>query len=229
MKKSHFTPALFKFLRDLKKNNNRPWFLANKQRYEKVVRNPLLDFIGEAGPPLRQISKHIVADNSPSGGSMFRIYRDIRFSKDKTPYKTHASAHFPLSSAKDVHAPGYYLHLSLGEVFTGGGIWRPEPPTLGLIRDFLANHPRQWKSVMTDRKFKKTCTMEGEKLVRPPKGYPPDHELIETLKYKDFTFFTPFTEKDACSPNFMDRFVDSCRAAAPFMEFLSNALKLPWQ
>ncbi|HEY5038590.1 MAG TPA: TIGR02453 family protein, partial [bacterium] len=117
MKKSYFTPAFFKFLKDIKANNNRPWFLANKERYEKVVRNPLLDFIGDVGPSLRKISKNIIADNSPTGGSMFRIYRDARFSKDKTPYKTHASARFPTSRDKNAHAPGYYLHLSPGEVF----------------------------------------------------------------------------------------------------------------
>jgi len=92
MGKSYFTPAVFKFLKELKKNNNRPWFQANKERYEKIVRNPLLDFIGDLGPHLRKISPHIVVDNSPSGGSMFRIYRDTRFAKDKTPYKTHVAA-----------------------------------------------------------------------------------------------------------------------------------------
>jgi uncharacterized protein (TIGR02453 family) len=228
MKKSHFTPALFKFLKDLKKNNNRPWFQAHKEHYEKVVRNPLLDFIGEAGPALRRISPHLVADNSPSGGSMFRIYRDTRFSKDKSPYKTHAAAHFPLSRAKDVHAPGYYLHLAPAEVFVGGGIWHPERETLGQIRDYLAARPREWKAILSDRDFKKHCTFEGEKLVRPPKGYDPSHEMIEYLKYKDFTYYTPFDEKQACSPGFMEKFVESCAAAVPFMKFLADALKLPW-
>src|SRR6185369_8279265 len=172
MKKSYFTPALFKFLRDLQKNNNRPWFLTHKEQYEKVVRNPLLDFIGEVGPHLRKISPNIVADNSPTGGSLFRIYRDVRFSKDKSPYKTHASAHFPLSRGKDVHSPGFYLHLSPAEVFTGGGIWHPEAPVLGQIRDYLIHHPKQWKTILSDKTFKKHCTLEGDKLQRPPKGYP---------------------------------------------------------
>ncbi len=145
---------------------------------------------------------------------MFRIYRDIRFSKDKTPYKTHASAHFPLSRAKDVHAPGYYLHLSLGEVFSGGGIWRPEPPTLGQIRDFLANHPRQWKAMLNDRNLKRLARWKAKKLVRPPKGYSPDHELIEYLKYtKTLLFSLPSPKRTPAPPNFMDRFVESCRAA----------------
>ena len=228
MAKAYFTPALFRFLRELKKNNNRPWFLANKERYEKVVRNPLLDFIGDVGPHLRKISREIQVDPRPVGGSLFRIYRDVRFSKDKSPYKTHAAAHFPSSRNKDVHSPGYYLHLQPGEVFAGGGIWRPERPVLNQIRDYLAAHPRQWKESLAAKDFKRLCTFEGEKLSRPPKGFPPDHELIEFLKYKDFTFYTQFDEKQACSQNFMDKFVESCAAAVPFMSFLAKALQLPW-
>ncbi len=228
MPKSYFTPDFFKFLRDLKSHNNRPWFQANKDRYEKAVRNPLLDFIGGLGPRLRKVSQHLIVDNSPTGGSMFRIYRDTRFSKDKSPYKTAASAHFRTSRSKDVHSPGYYLHLEPGEVFSGGGIWHPEAPVLHQIRDYLAHHPSAWKSVLKDKKFKKHCTVEGEKLSRPPKGYPPDHELIEDLKYKDFTFYTQFDEKTVCGPNFMEKYVDACAAAAPFMEFLSKALMMEW-
>jgi uncharacterized protein (TIGR02453 family) len=226
--KSHFNPAFFKFLRELKKNNNRPWFQANKERYEKTVRNPLLDFIGELGPYMRRISKNLVVDNSPTGGSMFRIYRDTRFSKDKTPYKTHVSAHFPIAHPKDIHAPGYYIHLSPGEVFSGGGIWHPEAPVLSQIRDYLVNHAREWKALLANKTFKRHCSLEGEKLKRPPKGFPPDHEMIEYLKYKDFTFFTQFDEKQACSPNFTGKYLESCAAAAPMMEFLASALKLPW-
>jgi uncharacterized protein (TIGR02453 family) len=228
MGKVYFTPALFKFLKDLKKNNNRPWFLANKERYEKIVRNPLLDFIGELGPSMRKISRNIVVDNSPTGGSMFRIYRDARFSKDKSPYKTHVAAHFTVSRAKDVHSPGYYLHLAPDEVFCGGGIWHPEPPVLGQIRDYLVHHPKEFKSILADKTFKKHCTLEGDKLVRPPKGYAPDHEMIEYLKYKDFIFFTQFNEKQACSPGFMEKFVESCAAGEPYMRFLTSALKLEW-
>jgi len=228
MPKAYFTPELFRYLKELKKNNNRHWFLQNKERYEQVARNPLLDFIGEAGPSLRRISKNIVADNRPSGGSMFRIYRDVRFSKDKSPYKTHVAAHFPLSTRKDVHAPGYYLHMAPGEVFVGGGIWRPEPAVLNQIRDYLTNHVREWKKALADKNFKRLCTLEGEKLQRPPKGFDPDHELIEYLKYKDFTFYSSFSEKQACSTDFMDKFIQSCAAAAPLMQFLAFALKLPW-
>jgi uncharacterized protein (TIGR02453 family) len=228
MGKIYFKPDFFRFLRDLKKNNNRLWFQANKERYERTVRNPLLDFIGEAGPFLRQISKNITADNSSMGGSMFRIYRDTRFSKDKTPYKTAAAAQFRHVRGKDVHAPGYYLHLEPGEVFCGAGIWHPEAPILNQIRDYLANHPQKWKAVLADKNFKKHCVLEGDKLVRPPKGFDPNHPLIEDLKRKDFTTFTSLDEKTACSPHFMEIFIESCRNSAPLMEFLAQSLLLPW-
>ncbi|HVZ81452.1 MAG TPA: DUF2461 domain-containing protein [bacterium] len=228
MKRSYFQPPFFKFLRQLKTHNNRAWFQANKERYEREVRDPLLDFIGDLGPSLRKISKNLIVDNSPSGGSMFRIYRDTRFSKDKSPYKTHVAAQFRLGRSKDVHTPGFYLHLAPDEVFAGGGIWRPEPPVLGQIRDYLVHHPAAWKAVLKDKKFNKHCKIEGEKLVRPPKGYDPDHELIEYVKYKDYIFFTQFTEKQAGSPDFMERYVESCAAAAPYMEFLCQALMVAW-
>src|SRR5262245_16529190 len=114
---AYFKPALFKFLKDLAKNNNRPWFEENKARFERDVRDPLLSFIGDFASPLAKISKHYLADPRPSGGSMFRIYRDTRFAKDKSPYKTHVAAHFRHSAGKDVHAPGFYVHLEPGQVF----------------------------------------------------------------------------------------------------------------
>jgi uncharacterized protein (TIGR02453 family) len=228
MKKIYFQPSFFKFLRDLKKNNNRLWFNANKERYELEVRNPLLDFIGEAGPDLRKISKNVVADNSPTGGSMFRIYRDTRFSKDKTPYKTAASAQFRHTQGKDVHAPGFYLHLEPGEVFVGGGIWHPEPPTLAQIRDSIASHPAKWKAVLQERTFKKRFKLDGDSLVRPPKGYDPAHPFIEDLKRKDFFVSAQFSEKDACSDHFMELFVKACQDADPLIEFLTASMNLPW-
>ena len=113
----HFTPALFKFLRELNKNNTREWFQANKDRYETDVRNPMLGFIADFAPYLEGLSPQFVAEPRRSGGSMFRIHRDTRFSKDKSPYKTHAAAQFGHARGKDVHAPGFYLHLEIrGEV-----------------------------------------------------------------------------------------------------------------
>jgi uncharacterized protein (TIGR02453 family) len=107
---AHFRPELFAFLKELRDNNDRAWFLAHKARYESVVRDPFLHFIADVEPLLRAISRHIVADPRPTGGSLFRVYRDVRFSRDKSPYKTHVAAHFPHGArGKDVHTPGFYL------------------------------------------------------------------------------------------------------------------------
>ena len=119
----YFGPELFAFLRALDKNNNREWFQANKKRFERDVRDPMLRFIADFGSQLDKISTRFVADPRPNGGSLFRIYRDVRFSKDKRPYKTNVGAHFRHQAGKDAHAPGFYFHMEPGEVFGGSGIY----------------------------------------------------------------------------------------------------------
>ena len=143
---AHFTSALFQFLRDLRENNNRPWFDANRSRFEDDVREPLTRFVVEFAPHLHEISPHFVADPRPSGGSVFRIYRDTRFSKDKTPYKTNMGAHFRHAAGKDVHAPGFYLHLEPDEVFMACGLWHPDPPAQALVRDAIVARDRDWEA-----------------------------------------------------------------------------------
>jgi uncharacterized protein (DUF2461 family) len=123
----YFGPGLFRFLSDLKTHNERRWFEANKQRYKTEVQAPLLRLITDLAPALKKIGGGFIADPRPNGGSMMRIYRDIRFSKDKSPYKTYAAAHFWHVNGKDEAAPAYFLHLEPGNSVIGGGIWRPEP------------------------------------------------------------------------------------------------------
>jgi uncharacterized protein (DUF2461 family) len=135
------TRKLFSFFRDLKNNNTREWFEANKDRYESDVREPLLTFIDSFAEPLYKISPHFRADARKVGGSLFRIYRDVRFSKDKTPYKTQAGVHFRHERSKDAHAPGFYLHLDPKEVFIGAGIWHPDKDALLQIRGALMDPP----------------------------------------------------------------------------------------
>jgi uncharacterized protein (TIGR02453 family) len=224
--KPFFSREMFRFLKELKRNNRREWFEKNKDRYEVFVKLPLLGFISTLAAPLREISPAFVADPRPTGGSMFRIYRDTRFSKDKTPYKTHAAAQFRHRVGKDVHAPGFYLHLEPGGVYAGGGLWRPEADTAGKVRDAIVARPGEWKRVVSDPRFRRTCSIEEEKLVRPPRGVDPSHPLIEWLKYKDFIFFTEFTERDACQGGFLEKVADSYRAAKPYMSFLCGAMGL---
>jgi uncharacterized protein (TIGR02453 family) len=223
---AYFSPALFKFLRELKKNNNREWFQANKARYESEVRDPMLRFIADFAVPLRAISKHFVADPRPVNGSLFRIYRDTRFSRDKSPYKTAAAAHFRHEVDGEVHGPGFYFHLAPGDVAVGAGIWHPDADTLAKIRDAISRHPGLWKRAVSGKAFKATCELWGEKLTRPPKGFDPAHPFIEDLKRKDFVAMASFEEADACKPGFMKRVADVYRASAPLMSFLTKAVGL---
>lgn len=222
------TPALFRFFRDLKRNNNRDWFHKNKARYEDVVKNPLLELVSDFEPRLHELSPHLVADPRPNGGSLFRIYRDVRFSKDKTPYKTAAGVRFPHEGSKNVHAPGYYLHLEPGSVFAGAGIWRPEPATLRRVRDRIVSDPKGYQRSISGKAFNKQCELGGESLKRPPRGYDPEHPLIEELKRKDFIALASFTEKQACGVDFPKRLAAAFRLMAPFTAYLTRAVGADW-
>ena len=225
---AHFTPALFEFLADLSMNNRREWFQANKARYERDVRDALVQFVADFGERLQEIGPNMVADPRPSGRSVFRIYRDVRFSKDKSPYKTNAGVHFRHEVGREVHGPGFYLHLEPGNVFAGAGIWRPDSQTLGKIRGAIVANPGKWESIVDDDGFKSIYTLEGDSLKRAPKGIDSDHPLIDHLKRKSFVAGTSFTEDDACSPNFIEVYAHACRVAGPFSEFLTTAVGLRW-
>ena len=216
-------PDLFRFLRDLRAHNDREWFNANKERYLAVVRDPLLDFIEAIAPKLREISPRIHADPRPSGGSLLRIYRDTRFSRDKKPYKTNAGLYFRHAAGKDIHAPGYYLHLAPGQVFMGAGMWHPDADALRAVRDAIVKDPRGWKLAT-----RSGLSHGDESLKRPPRGFDPEHPLIQDLKRTSFTTAVEFTEKQACSAGFPTLFVDACRRNAPLMRFLARAVGLPF-
>ena len=220
----HFTPKLFKFLRELKRHNERAWFQANKPRYIADVQQPMLRFIADFATPLRKLAPAFEADARPVGGSMFRIYRDTRFARDKTPYKTHASAHFRhRQTSKDVHGPGFYFHLEPGECFIGGGLWLPEPPLLKKVRDGIAHDSATWRKLRRSVK-----EIEGEALIRPPQGYDPIHPFIEDLKKKSFFASVMFDEAEVCDPGFMERCAEACKSIRPLMRFLTEAAELDW-
>jgi uncharacterized protein (TIGR02453 family) len=218
-----FGRELFGFLADLKAHNDREWFNANKDRYEADVLEPALAFIEDFEPYLRQISPHLRADARRVGGSLFRIYRDTRFSKDKTPYKTTAGIWFKHEQAKDVHAPGFYLHLAPGDVFAGGGIWHPDTPTVTKIRDAIVADPDGWRAA--------TAGIElgmGESLKRVPSGYDKDHPLAEDLKRKNFAALERLSEDEATGPDFLQSYARACEHMAPVVRFLCRAVGVPF-
>ena len=223
-----FAPALFRFLRELRKNNDREWFLAHKEIYERDVRDPALRFIAAFAPALRRISPQLVADPRPSGGSLFRIHRDVRFGADKRPYMTHVGIHFRHAGAHGAHAPGVYLHLEPGDVFASAGVWRPAGAALSEVRDAIVDSPSAWRRAVSAREFTASWALSGESLVRVPRGYDPDHALAADLKRKSYLAITGFSERDACAAEFPERLESAWRASAPLMRFLTRALALPW-
>ncbi len=224
----YFTPALFRFLDDLAENNDRTWFKANQDRFEEVVRQPALDFITDFAEPLAAISPHFVADSRTVGGSLFRIQRDTRFSKDKTPYKLNTGMHFRHERAADAHAPGFYIHLQPRNCFFGAGLWRPPTAASHAIRTHIAEEPDEWTAATRAPAFTEAFELAGESLKRPPKGFDPEHELLDDLKRKDFIATGSLTQGEVTRGDFIDLVADRCRRAAPTMAFLCRALDAPF-
>lgn len=210
----YFSRDLFQFLYELKFNNERPWFNANKARYEEHVKKPLSRFIADMDPRLQRL------DPAFSRPNFFRIYRDTRFAKDKSPYKTHAAAQFRhRASAEDVHAPGFYLHMEPGDCFVAGGIWQPEPEVIKAVRTRIANRDPAWLAF----KKAKLPVHTDDKLKRPPKGFDPGHALIEDLKLRSFISWVSFSDKAVCGPDFGEQFLKACKKLDPLVRFLCAA------
>ena len=219
----------FAFFRELAENNERPWFEANKERFRESVQAPMSAFIAAMAPRLAKISKHFLADPRPNGGSMFRIYRDVRFSRDKRPYKLHAACHFRHAAGKDVHAPGFYMHFAPDEVFFGGGMWMPPPDALSRIRDAIVARPAAWKTVKADKAFSRAFNgVEGQALSRPPRGYDVEHPCIEDIKKKSFFAMHRSSVKTARSAALPDEVAATFQTASPLMKFLCNAQGVPF-
>jgi uncharacterized protein (TIGR02453 family) len=223
----YFTKATFRFLEDLAANNDRGWFNANKERYENAVKDPARRFIVDFAPSLRAISPHFRADPRPVGGSLFRIYRDTRFSKDKSPFKTHTGIQFRHDSGKDAHAPGFYLHLEPGSVFVGVGTWHPDSGSLRKIRESLVEDRAGWRRA-TGKRFQDRFRLSGDSLVRAPKGFDPEHPLIEDLKRKDFIGVAQLSESRVIRRDFPEEFAGICRGGVPLVRFLCRALDVPF-
>ncbi len=228
MTNPYFTDATFDFLVELAANNDRIWFKANKPRYEEHVKDPALRFITDFGPILKEISPHFRADPRASGGSLFRIYRDTRFSKDKSPYKTHTGIHFRHDAARDAHAPGFYLHIQPGNCFAGCGVWRPGGPALRKIRESIDEDPAAWKQASRNARYRKTFELTGDSLIRAPKGYTPDHPLIEDLRRKDFIGVARLTAQTLIAEDFLETYSSLCRDGATFQRWLCGALGVPY-
>jgi len=224
-----FEKSLFDFLAALAKNNNKAWFEKNKPRFAAELQEPVLAFVGAVGPEIARVSKHITAVPKKSGGSMSRIFRDVRFSKDKSPYHTHVSVMLRHASAGKEPAPGFYLHLSAAESFLGTGIFQPEPDALAAIRKRIVAKPKEWTAARDDAELRRVWgELSGESLKRPPQGFPPEHPLIEDLKRKSFVGFAQRKQADVLKPGFLEECVSAWAASGPLMKFLCASMELPF-
>lgn len=223
-----FSPDLFAFLRELKQHNDREWFGANKARYEREVKEPALAFIEDFGYRLPAVAPQLVADKR----SMFRIYRDTRFAKDKSPYKTNVYARFPWvgrgsdhdSSDDGGHGASGYFNVMPGESYVGGGMWAPEKPRLDAFRAAVLDEPERVRAALEDPVFIAEFgpVHSHDSLKRVPPGFPPDHPMAELFRYKSVTFGHQLSDDDIRSPELPDILADSYAAAVPVLRFLST-------
>jgi len=222
-----FPEATLAFLNELSRNNNRAWFQANKGRYEELVLDPALRFIDAMQAPLAAIAPHFVAQATRAGGSLMRVYRDTRFSKVKTPYKTNIGIQFRHEQARDVHAPGYYVHIDPQQVFLGVGMWRPDAVPLRAVRERIAARPAEWMRTMNDAKFKRQFELGGEVLSRPPRGFDKEHACIADIKRKSFIAVRNLAVHDCLGAQFQRTVEASFRTGTPYMQFLCKAVGVP--
>lgn len=219
-----FPADMFQFLAELGLNNEREWFEPRKPRYEASVSEPALAFIRAMAPRLSEISPHFVAVDKKVGGSLMRIFRDVRFSKDKSPYKTNVGIQLRHTTGKDVHAPGLYLHIEPGECFLGVGLWRPEPDSLAKIRKRIVDQPDTWRSLRDKPSFESAYELKGESLKRPPRGFDPEHPLIDDLKRKDHIAVASISVTTLTGPKAIDEVMRQFSKAREFLRFLCQAV-----
>ena len=223
-----FDKASIAFLEQLGANNNREWFKANKAHYDEQVLDVALRFIQSMQDPLAEFAPQFTAIPQRVGGSLMRVYRDTRFSKNKLPYKTNIGIQFRHQRAKDVHSPGYYVHIDPDRVFLGVGMWRPDADSLRAIRERIVAKPSEWKSALLDAKFRRDFNLGGESLTRAPRGFDKDHELIDDIKRTSFIAVRDLNVEDCLKPQFQRKVETSFAAATPFMTFLCKAVRVPF-
>lgn len=226
---AYFSPETFAFLFDLDVFNSRSWMDANRDRYERYVKQPLYDFCDDlAGPLQRRVSPHLIAIGAIQGGSVFQIHRDTRFSDDKTPYKTNAGAWFAHADSTSASSPlpGIYLQLEPGNCFMAGGIYRPPTATLNAVRDKIVATPGAWtraRNAVTHAGF----ALMGDRLKTAPRGYDRDHRHIDDLRRTSYVARRDFAEDDAVRDDFLDRFVAWSVDVRPLLRFVARSLDVP--
>ena len=210
------------FLRALKRNNRREWFQPRKEQFDADVRAPMLAIVERLAGDLRTFAPEIVADPKTA---MYRIYRDTRFSENKTPYKTHVAAVFPWRGLAKHEGAGLYFHVSADEVWIGGGMYAPQPAQLQAVREHIAGNVRRMRAIVESPGFRRHVgALDGERLQRVPRGFAADHAAAEFLKYRQFLAGRELPGAFACSPTFYSTLLAVFRQVAPLARFLNEPL-----
>lgn len=208
------------FLRQLKRNNNRDWFQAQRDSYERHVKAPMVEIVLAIGEAFRRFAPEMVAEPRVS---IYRIYRDTRFSPDKTPYKTQAAAVFPVRGLPKSSGPGLYFHISPEEVLIGGGIYMPEAKLLRCVRERIAVQPQRFLAIVEGRDFRKAFgQLEGEQLKTAPKGFPSEHIAARYLRYKQFLFGEEHPASLATTPRLLPTILRCFEHGMPLIRFLKQ-------
>jgi len=223
-----FPKDTLKFLADLSKNNTREWFAENKLRYEKSFLEPSLELIRQLEKPMGKVAPLLRVEAKKMGGSLMRIYKDTRFSNDKTPYKTNIGIQFRHTAGKDVHAPGIYFHIALDECFVGAGIWKPAAEPLKQIREHVVANPTEYTKAISNKKFSSLYSLFDDRLKSAPRGYAKDHPMIDELRRRSFIGGANLTAAQVQKKELIDLIIARVRAARPLMEFLCSALEQPY-
>jgi len=219
-----FSADTLKFLNELANNNNRNWFDRNRQRYEDEVREPAFDYIRAMEQYIADISPYFIVAAKKTGGSLMRVYRDIRFSKDKTPYKTNIGIQFRHAAGRDVHAPGFYLHIEPGEIFLAAGIWSPDNPTLNKVRTLIDEYPDEWEKIKRNLINKKNSfEFHGESLKKAPRGFASDHALLDDLRRKHYVAIKQIDRKVVLGKSATKNTAALFEKTAPLVRFICEA------
>ncbi|MFV1962362.1 MAG: DUF2461 domain-containing protein [Acidimicrobiia bacterium] len=231
MTKKYFTKGVFDFLNELESNNEKVWWEDNKDRYITTIREPALEFINDFDSRLKRISPHFVAASRTLGGSLMRPYRDVRFSNDKTPYKTNVGIQFRHEQGKDVHAPGFYLHIEPRACFAGAGLWKPETPVARAIRRSIHDDPAGWKKAAKGKAFSDTWSIapdDNEMLKRVPKELDDGHPFPDDLRFKSFIAGARLSQAQVTSKGFDAELAAMFAKASSFTRFLCDAMGVPF-
>lgn len=224
---AYFTDASFKFLRALARHNERAWFAAHKDDYERHVRQPFQRLILDLQPKLAEVSAHYRAEPKAQCGSLFRIQRDTRFANDKAPYKNWQGARLFHARHRQVEAPSFYLHLQPGGCFIGAGVWHPQPDALRRIRHFIVDNPGAWKAAAHAPAFRRRYALDdSEMLTRLPRGFPADVACADDLRHKNYVALRMLGDDVLTGPRLRQVVEADLVALAPFVDYLCAALDL---